>query len=261
MPMKYIIDTHLHIYPFYSIRKALDSLISNLHSADPLPTKVGCLTERYDCDVFNQLADSPSADVTDAFSINNEGNYLHITNKETGRNVYLLPGQQIITSENLEVLSLNCPKRVKEGSGAQQTVDNVLAQGGIPVIAFGFGKWLGKRGVIVEKLIEEFDPDQIAMGDTTMRPYGWATPKVFRKAKNKGIKILCGSDPLPFKGEESRPGSYGTRMDLSGDHPVEAISGILRQNATQDSIGKRNSLFEVAMRMQNHRKAGKIDAR
>jgi hypothetical protein len=261
MPMKYIIDTHLHIYPFYSIHNAIDSLINNLHSADPESTKVGCLTERYDCDVFNQLADAPSADVTDAFSIINTGNCLHITHKETAKNVYILPGQQIITSENLEVLSLNCPQRVKEGNSALQTIESVLAQGGIPVIAFGFGKWLGKRGAIVEKLIEGFGPEQIAMGDTTMRPYGWTTPKVFRKAENKGIKILCGSDPLPFKGEESRPGSYGTRLDLNGDDPVQAISGILGKNTIQDTIGKRNNLFEVAMRMQNHRKAGKIDAR
>ncbi len=256
--MKYIIDTHLHIYPFYSISNALDSLINNLHSADPDSTKVGCLTERYDCDVFSQLSENPPADVADAFSITSTGDCLHITNKETGKNAYLLPGQQIITAENLEVLSLNCPQRVKEGDSARQTIESVLSLGGVPVIAFGFGKWLGKRGEIVEKLIEEFGPKQIAMGDTTMRPYGWTTPKAFRKAGSKGIKILCGSDPLPFKGEESRAGTYGTRMNLNGDHPVEAISGILNTNTTQESIGKRNSLFEVAIRMQNHRKAGKI---
>jgi len=259
--MKYIIDTHLHIYPFYSIRHALDSLINNLQKADPKSIRVGCLTERYDCDVFNQLARSPSVDVSDAFSIATEGNCLHITNKENGKNVYLLPGQQIITSENLEILSLNCPERVKEGDSAAQTIKGVLALGGIPVIAFGFGKWLGKRGAIVEKLIQEFGPEQIAMGDTTMRPYGWPTPKAFRKAGDKGIKILCGSDPLPFKGEESRPGSYGTLIHLEGNHPVEAISGILRTNTTQDRVGKRNNLLEVAVRMQNHRKAGKLGAR
>jgi hypothetical protein len=256
--MKYIIDTHLHIYPFYSIRHALDSLINNLQTAEPRSIKVGCLTERYDCDVYNQLAHSPSADVTHAFSITTEGNSLHITNKETGKNVYLLPGQQIITSENLEILSLNCPERVKEGDSASQSIKSVLARGGVPVIAFGFGKWLGKRGAIVQKLIQEFGPEQIAMGDTTMRPYGWPTPKVFRKAGDKGIKILCGSDPLPFTGEESRPGTYGTLMDLKGVDPVEAISGILRTNAVEASFGKRNSLIEVAVRMQNHRKAGKI---
>jgi hypothetical protein len=259
--MKYIIDTHLHIYPFYSISNALHSLINNLHTTDPEATRIGCLTERYDCDVFSQLADSPSKDVTDSFSIANEGNCLHIINKETNKDVYLLPGQQIITSENLEVLSLSCLQRVAEGNSARQTIESVLAAGGVPVIAFGFGKWLGKRGEIVLKLIEEFGSKQIAMGDTTMRPYGWMTPKAFHKARRKGIKVLCGSDPLPFRGEESRPGSYGTRMDLIGDHPVEVISGILGSNSAQDAIGKRNSIFEVAIRMQNHRKAGKIDAR
>ena len=258
MPMKYIIDTHLHIYPFYSISSALDSLINNLQTADSQSIKVGCLTERHDCDVFNQLAHAPPADVSDAFSITSAGNCLHITNKETGGNVYLLPGQQIITSENLEILSLNCPERIKEGDSASQTIKSVLALGGIPVIAFGFGKWLGKRGAIVENLIQEFGPEQIAMGDTTMRPYGWPTPRAFRKAGEKGLKILCGSDPLPFKGEESRPGTYATLMNLKETHPVEAISGILCTNTTQDSFGKRNNLIEVAVRMQNHRKAGKI---
>ena len=261
MRMKYIVDTHLHIYPFYSINRALESLINNLHNAAPDSIKVGCLTERYDCDVFNQLLESPPVDVTDTFVITDSGNCLHIVNKETGKDVHLLPGQQIITSENLEILSLNCSERIKEGNDARQTIESVLSHNGIPVIAFGFGKWLGKRGTIVEQLIDNFDSQQIAMGDTTMRPYGWATPKLFRKAGNKGVKILCGSDPLPFQGEESRPGSYSSHIQLDADNPVDAVSRILEQNTTENQLGKRNTLFEVAMRMQNHRKAGKIDSR
>ena len=91
--MKYIVDTHLHIYPFYSINRALESLINNPHNAAPDSIKVGCLTERYDCDVFNQLLESPPADVTDTFAITNSGNCLHIVNKKTGKDVHLLPGQ------------------------------------------------------------------------------------------------------------------------------------------------------------------------
>jgi len=261
--MNYAIDTHLHIYPFYSLHQALATLMDNLRKHDAQAIKVGCLTERYDCDVYRQLASDPGEAVTSAFDIqpSMSGHSLKITSRLSGEVLHLLPGQQIITVENLEVLSLNCPTRVEEGLPANQTIRNVLQSGGVPVIAYGFGKWLGKRGKIVNQLIDEFDPGELAIGDTTMRPYGWGTPVAFRRARQKGMKILHGSDPLPFGGEEIRPASYITRISLDDDDPELAMKTILASKSTPVPAGRRNTPIQVAQRMQNHRKTGKIAGR
>jgi hypothetical protein len=258
--MKYVIDTHLHIYPFYSLNRALTCLVDNLDSHDSDAIKVGCLTERHDCDVYNSLADNPAQELQETFDIqpSDSGNSLKITSRSTAKTVFLLPGQQIITRENLEVLSLNNPARVREGLPAMETVNEVIASGGIPVVAFGFGKWLGKRGKIVSQLIDQFGPGELALGDTTMRPYGWGTPVAFRRARKKGMRILHGSDPLPFAGEEIRPASYASVVSLQGDNPELAMKSILVCEPDPQPAGKRNTPFEVVQRMQNHRRAGKI---
>lgn len=256
--MNFIADTHLHIYPFYRIGSALLSLINNLHAWDPEATKVGCLTERFDCQVFKALSNTQDSGVSSDFDIDKCEDHLLITHKLSRLSVHLLPGQQIITSENLEVLSLNCTTRIKEGLRAQETIEQILAAQGVPVLAFGFGKWLGKRGKVVNNLIDNFSAAQLAMGDTTMRPYGWATPLAFRKASQKNMSIVNGSDPLPFDGEESRPGTYASRISTNGSSISEVITSILNQSSTISPAGKRNSLIQVAGRMQNHRKAGKI---
>ncbi len=256
--MKFVIDTHLHIYPFHCAGRALESLFSNLSNASPGSIAVGCLTERFDCHIFQELGSTPPADVTDKYTLRSSDRCHQFTEKGAGAVGYLLPGQQIITSENLEVLSLNCQNRIKEGLSASETIDQILQSNGIPVVAFGFGKWLGKRGKLVNQLLAQYDTTELALGDTTMRPYGWCTTKQFRLAKSKGMKILCGSDPLPFIGEEVRPGSYASEVQSDTDDPVEALHQILQESVSAKPVGRRNSPFLAARRMQNHRNTGTI---
>ncbi len=262
--MKLIVDTHVHIYPFYEIHKALDAVLKNFNALSSDAVKVACLTERYDCHVYDDLATNSKNLVGDAFDIavSNTGHSLKIKSTSTGQDFCLLPGQQIITSENLEILSLNCPQRVEEGLPARQTIENVIKNNGVPVVAWGLGKWIGKRGGVVKDLLNTFTPEQLAVGDTTMRPYGWFMPLIMRQAKAKGFKIIFGSDPLPFPGEECRPGSYATEISSSASdkRPREVIANMLTQNVIMQSVGHRCSLIDVAQRTLGHRKASKIAA-
>jgi hypothetical protein len=259
--MNLIVDTHVHIYPFYAIELALQSILDNFNRIDSQAVKVACLTERYDCDLFNELASNPPESVTGKFdiSVSESGNSLRIQSKSENQDFHLLPGQQIITAENLEILSLNCRKRVVEGNPAEHTINDVLSCGGIPVVAWGLGKWLSKRGDIVGELIDKFAPHQLAVGDTTMRPYGWLTPLLMKKAENKGYKILFGSDPLPFPGEETRPGSYASKLEIPEKpiSPEESIRSILTLDGKISPVGNRCSILEVGRRTLNHRNASK----
>ena len=262
--MKLIADTHLHIYPFYDVPRALDALLDNLNRHDSTAIKVGCLTERFDCDVYRQIREDATVLPRERFTVDATDKCLEIRRSADGASVILLPGQQIITAENLEVLMLNAETRLAEGESAEKTVEQILDAGGIPVVAWGFGKWLGPRGKVVSALVDKYDRHQLAIGDSTMRPGGWPTPGPYRQGAQKGMKLVCGSDPLPFSGEEIRPGSYATAITTTTDET--SVSTLFQNLLSNDSIqcqpaGKRSSILTLATRMQGHRRKGKIAGR
>lgn len=274
--MQLIADTHVHIYPFYKVEKALETTLAQLSRSAPSKwsthagngtVKIACLTERHDCDIYNELKTSPSDAVTAVFDIEPLEGALRIRHREGRGEFYLLPGQQIITSENIEVLSLSASQRVEEGRSARETVQDVLDCGGLPVVAWAPGKWFGSRGQVVNELLDQFTPAQLALGDTTLRPLGWLLPIIMRKARRRGFKILYGSDPLPFKGEEKLPGCYRTILQSSAGNdldpeqaagdPASLIQNLLSQPWHIRSAGRRGTLYQVAVRLfKNHRTPG-----
>ena len=250
--MKFIADTHLHIYPVQETEKALTTLMTRLHHLSPGAHAVACLTERGDCDVFSWLSENPSGSVKERFSIETEQGSLLISDKTTPEaKLYLLPGQQIITQHKLEVLALNMSVRVEEGLEEVETIRRVLQLGGIPVVAWSPGKWFGRRGKIVRNLIDVFTPNQLALGDTTLRASIWPTPFIMREAKHRGFQILCGSDPLPFPGEETRCGTYASFIHIGEDvqSVSKAFQNLLNSTVQIWPIGQRGSIFVVAGRI------------
>jgi hypothetical protein len=175
-----------------------------------------------------------------------------------------VPGQQVITKENIEVLSLNCLKRVAEGNSAIETVRDILAMGGLPVVAWAPGKWFFKRGEVVQSLIDQFSPSELALGDTTLRPLGWVVPSIMRAARRRGFKILYGSDPLPFSGEETTPGSYATLIQSIKysnvndiPNPGELLNGVLSEDLQIQSVGSRGTFPRVLKRLYRNNRAPK----
>lgn len=262
--MQFAIDTHVHIYPFYRVEQALESVIENLSRAGENAVKIGCLTERYDCDIYNELATAPRPQVAERFHIENRENFLFVRRRQGIGKFYLLPGQQIITKENIEVLSLNCLKRVTEGNSAVDTVHDILTLGGLPVVAWAPGKWFFKRGEVVQSLIEQFNPSELALGDTTLRPLGWGVPSIMRTARRRGFKILYGSDPLPFNGEETTPGSYATLIqnikhsnNSDTPDPGKLLSNVLSEDLQIQSVGSRGTFPRVLKRLYQNNRAPK----
>jgi hypothetical protein len=262
--MQFVIDTHVHIYPFYRVEQALESILDNLSRTGGGATKIACLTERYDCNLYEELAASPRNEVRNSFSIESLEGSLLISRRDGEGDFYLLPGQQVITAENIEILSLNCLKRVVEGNSAVDTVRDILGHGGVPVIAWAPGKWFFNRGKVVRTLIDEFSPSDIALGDTALRPLGWGLPSIMKAAKRRGFKVLYGSDPLPFAGEELKPGTYVTLVRSDSDsasigslNPGRVLKNILAANPEVKSGGSRGSLLEVLARLYRNSRAPK----
>ena len=261
--MRYAIDTHVHIYPFYDIAASLNALLDNLGNADPAASRIGCLTERYDCNLFEELANGAKPDLVDEFRVRLDGQSLLVQRESDGEYCHLVPGQQVITGENIEILSLACRQRVPEGQPAIDTVRAILEQGGVPVAAWAPGKWFFGRGKVVRSLLEAFTPAELAIGDTTLRPVGWLSPMIFREARARGFRMLFGSDPLPYSGEERRPGSYiasVTGEPGAGGKPFDVVRSLLTGDWSIEPLGRRGGLPTVLERLYRNNRAAKAAA-
>lgn len=158
-----------------------------------------------------------------------------------GTSIFLCAGQQIVTKEKLEVLSLLNTTRVADGKTLDHTIKEVTEQGGLPTLPWGVGKWLGKRGTLVNDLILNHPSTPLFLGDNSGRPILWSRVPQFSLAKQYQIPILRGTDPLPVKKQKKRGGDFG--FIISGDSnlnkPAESLRHMLVQkNLTLTDYGR-----------------------
>ena len=182
---------------------------------------------------------------------------ISVQSLESEQQLILVAGQQIVTRENIEVLGLQMTGRIADRISAEQTVQSVLDQGGIPVLAWGFGKWLFGRGRLIRQLLDRFEPAQMALGDSTMRPYGWLTPLIFRAAQRRGFRILHGSDALPFAGEEYWPGRYHSRISIDESDPCKLLPAVMQNTAIElHGAGSRTTPRQIISRLLGQKRKG-----
>jgi len=212
------VDAHVHIHDCFDIDRFLDAAAMNLHTHVPgessrAPRFVLCLTETRGANKFADLlgrAGSPA----DGWQVRPGGSSrsLIATHSRLGE-IEVVAGRQIVTAEKLEVLALGTRHEWDDGLPAETVIRSVLEAGAIPVLPWGFGKWLGRRRRVIESLIEKFDDGSVYLGDNGGRSAVLPTPPEFALAQARGIQVLPGSDPLPFESEYSRAGSFGFQVD------------------------------------------------
>ncbi len=106
-------------------------------------------------------------------------------------------------------------------------------------------------------MLDSIPADQLLVGDTSMRPRGWCEPEIIRYAAGMGVRIVAGTDPFPFAGQENVVGTYGTLLETS--HNMEgqdAIRRLLLEGVVQ-RVGQRASLASVIIRILRNYSAGK----
>jgi hypothetical protein len=173
---------------------------------------------------------------------------LTVTNGN-GQSVHVVAGRQVATRERLEVLALATTAEVADGGDILETVERIAAAGGIPVLAWAPGKWLGRRGRRVHAILSEVQPGGLLIGDTAMRPRGWPTPRLMLEAKRRGFAIVAGTDPLPLAGEESLIGRYGIAADgVNGAATMIADLRALLADGRVAVTGRRASPGDAAAR-------------
>ncbi|MEM1170460.1 MAG: hypothetical protein AAGJ08_15610 [Cyanobacteria bacterium P01_H01_bin.35] len=77
---------------------------------------------------------------------------IYATNNENQK-IFIIAGRQIVTAEKLEVLALISDSEFADGLPLETTIKNIVSKNGIPVLPWGVGKWIGKRGKILQKLL------------------------------------------------------------------------------------------------------------
>jgi len=249
-----LLDTHLHLYPNYDLPLAFNQLLDRSAHLGESVKRVACLAERHDCNFHRQLADGSTA--LPGFSVTaGVGNAISIRRESDGLQLSLLPGRQVITSENIEVLALACPEMIDDGQPALDVIYQINQLKRIPVLTWSPGKWFGERGKLVKRLITELDKQDFLIGDTTLRPYGWATPGLMKLAQNKGFTVVAGSDPLPFSGEEHWLGAYYTVVESEQAYEAEALLHAIKNHDAGlqcRNQGKRTQIFSLFERLRNN---------
>ncbi len=230
-----LVDAHVHIYDCFNIDLLLDSALSNFQEVateyagdDTSLSYMLLLTEGPKESWFQnlsaQLAVRQQSKITAHWSAKTGGDdnsLLVVHNDYPEQQIHIVAGHQVVTTENIEVLALFMPKALREGLSLPATVAMIQQAGGIPVLPWGVGKWLGKRGKIIKKFLLNQDHGHLFVGDNGGRPQFWPTPNNFHVAQKTGVAVLPGSDPLPLASEAARVGSFGFLLQ---DHGLAAAS-------------------------------------
>jgi hypothetical protein len=232
------VDAHTHIYDRFDLDAFFNAAVSNFEMAarhqgmGNRVTAALLLTETCKDQFFQEfyqktVAAGGSARLTDTWISHKtaEPCSLRLQNQTTGKELVLVAGRQVVTAEDLEVLALLTDQQFADGSPLDVTVEQVIAAGGIAVIPWGFGKWAGSRGKLLRRFLEEENRPQVFLGDNSGRPAFWRRSPHFEYGTAKGIRILPGTDPLPFTAETQRPGRFGFSLSVDFDpqHPAASL--------------------------------------
>ncbi len=247
--MSLFIDSHVHVYPSFDI----DSLFAEFrrrtkkHGAS---AGAMMLAERHGADVFGDLK---AGAITPAGSTlaRAEDRALLFKFADGGPDVAVVAGRQIACAERIEVLSLGVREAVKDGTPLVETIDDSLARDALAVLAWGVGKWMFSRERTVRSLFRRFAPDQLLIGDSSLRPVFWMEPSAMAEARTLGRRVIHGSDPLPRAFEQTRAGCYGdlADSDLDSSSPVlPQILAALRESGLT-TVGRRAGPLQFVRRM------------
>ena len=251
-----LVDGHVHFHPCFQVGAFLDAAASNFASGRSevgSADAVGCLmlTEnawRHDFRAFSRglgARTAPEWTVTPT-----EEDRSLLARRDDGERLFLVAGRQVVTAERLEVLALGTLDEFSDGLPLDEALAAVGSSGALPVIPWGFGKWTGRRGRMVGDLLASPEADSLFLGDNGGRPRALPTPPLFGVARDRGIPILRGSDPLPLPREVRKPGRFGFVIETSSDlrAPDAAIKAALADRTQPEGYGRLERLPTFAHR-------------
>lgn len=240
-PRWVLIDAHAHIHSCFDPDRFLAAADLNLqaaaarHGARQGFDGVLCLTECAADDAFGalwELAGGPTP-VWGGWRLERADD-ISIRAVRAGRALVLVAGRQVAAREDLEVLMLGTRQRMADGAAISDVLHRAQAWGALRVIPWGAGKWFFARGRLLRSIVKEADRGDFFLGDEGGRPVFWPEPRHFAEARRLGVRVLPGTDPLPYPSEAERAGSFGAafRGQLDAGRPGKSLLAALRNPET-----------------------------
>jgi hypothetical protein len=230
------VDTHTHYYPCYGAEAFLNRLHSNLlavgrkFSSQDQINPVACLLDSKSSNGFADLSRGHLGAFT-ALSWDIEADaandsVLHLT--RGAERLTIISGRQVVTEEQLELILIGRTRPLAEGRPIKELLQQYQTQYST-ILPWGFGKWLGNRGAIVDQLITSGDL-LFSLGDNAGRPEIWRNVKQFELARQHSVPILPGTDPLPITSEQGAAGASAICLSgaLDEENPVEDLARKIR---------------------------------
>lgn len=214
----------MHVHPAFDCDRLLTSAAMNFAAIEcPSALRVLALTESANDDWFGSLSATAPAG---AWRLEHLGPLTaRFAHARLGA-LHVLAGHQIVCAEGVEVLTLGMGDKLSDGQPAREVIEAALAAAALPVLPWGFGKWIGARGRVVETLLDAFGP-RLALGDNGGR-LRWTKPAdLLIRGRAAGHALLPGSDPLPWSGEEDTVARRGIWID--GEFAPESLTEDLHQ--------------------------------
>ncbi|HED54797.1 MAG TPA: hypothetical protein ENJ00_11440 [Phycisphaerales bacterium] len=241
-----LIDAHVHIRHGFDPAAVLDAALEHFaRCADQLGAQtcdgVLMLSESAGEHAFERLAGRDHPIGRWRFEAAPESCALP-AERDDAQRLLIVQGQQIATADRLEVLTLACDERIDDGLSIAETLNRALDMDAITVLPWGFGKWTGQRRSLMLKLIRDFGPRGVAIGDSAGRPRGLPAGPIFREAIRLGLPILPGTDPLPIASHERRAGKFALALPgrLDRAAPAADLRHRLRAGSGGVVIGNRD---------------------
>jgi len=266
--MQIACDTHTHCYKFSELGQQLSFAETNFAKYVPnADAKVLFFTDGYVDRTWlklNELIGGDSAQQGDwLFTLSKETELIEAVRGYDGAVIYIAPARQLNTAGKLEMILLGCAEEIGDKWPANQLI-RIYGDKYVPLMPWGVGKWLGKRGRVLIDLINH-SSKPFLLGDNGGRPFFWPVPH-FRfmgaiKARKVGVDqvknnphkwvknclpILNGSDPLPVSGEICRTASYGIVFNLTDDKELSLKNILLQLKEPEfefQNYGKLMGLF------------------
>jgi hypothetical protein len=262
-----LLDAHVHIHACYPLASFLDHAHANLEAAAGESwTGVLALTEAHGENAFLSLREAAESGTMPTgsgnWTVRLTGERISLRVTSGTRELILLAGRQVRAREDLEVLLLGTDSEVPDGLPIRQLLKIGTERRALRVIPWGAGKWFFSRGKLLSEILQVERPDDFFLGDEGGRPALWPEPRHFREARSRGIRILPGSDPLPFPREVGKAGSYGLQVlgPIDPRAPGASLLALLGgPHATIEPYGRREGavrffLNQIAMQLRKRRR-------
>ncbi len=248
-----LVDTHVHFHTCFCPRRVIEGAwkhIERVRAERGAEAVFGCLvsTEIGSGDPVGRLWRAVSDLAPPWTAVRPRERGALILTRGRSPAIAVVPGRQVVTQEGLEVLAVATTAHPEEGRTLVDTVRSIRAAGGVAVLPWGFGKWSFERGRQLDAFLAEPGVEnRVFLGDNGCRPRTFATLKPLSRGILHGVRVLAGSDPLPFRDHESRAASYGTLLpgEVDWERPAAWLrSRLLNLDRSPEIAGRGRGVHE-----------------